>query len=212
MELISKGIIEALDKSGITAEDRIKNIVKLKEFIEKKNSIVNRLTRASKDYITNDLYQMILVSLDSHVYTFLNMDYFNPRRKSTSTVEQFFGQLMLLADGGSKLNCKQIGEILSRVMMTNALRMIPVKKKGFHFLTKLNVHMKSYSVPEEEEESTTVLLKYPSLHLNRTVISPLNSPFDIQPLKITRSSISSRKGKDIGSFDGNARKFFKTFK
>ena len=105
MELISKGIIEALDKSGITAEDRIKNIVKLKEFIEKKNSIVNRLTRASKDYITNDLYQMILVSLDSHVYTFLNMDYFNPRRKSTSTVEQFFGQLMLLADGGSKLNC-----------------------------------------------------------------------------------------------------------
>ena len=203
-------LIEALDKSGVHAEDRIRNVLRLKEFIEDKNSVVDRLTRAGKDFITNELYQMILVSLDSHIYTYINMDYFHPRRKSTSTVEQFFGQLMLLADGGTKLNCRQICNILSRVMLTNALRMIPVQKKGFHFLTKLSVHMKSYSVPEEEDETPT-MQQYPSLKQNRTFICPLDSPFDSHRSKRKISNLLGSKGEDIGSSDGNVRKHWKKF-
>ena len=135
------------------------------------------------------------------------MDSFHPRRKSTSTVEQFFGQLMLLADGGTKLNCRQITSVLSRVMLTNALRMIPVKKKGFHFLTKLNVHMRSYSVPEEEID--TAIQQYPRLMQNRTLITPIDSPFDRQAMKRKIIDLSKSKAENIGSSDGNVRKYFK---
>ena len=140
------------------------------------------------------------------------MDYFHPRRKSTSTVEQFFGQLMLLADGGTKLNCRQISNVLSRVMLTNALRMVPAKKKGFHFLTKLGVHMKSYTVPEtEDDRETPTLSRYPSIKQNRTEISPIDSPFDRNQLKRKLFNISKSKGEHVGTSDGNVRKFFKRF-
>ena len=138
------------------------------------------------------------------------MEYFHPRRKSTSTVEQFFGQLMLLADGGVKLNCRHIGEILSRVMLTNAIRMVPVQKKGFLFLSKLGVHMKSYSVPEDDIEVVAVL-KYPTLTLNRTVLTPVNSPFDMKKSKRKLNILSVGKEGTIGSSDGHARKYTKTF-
>ena len=212
VEVISKGIVEALDKGGIQAQERIQNIMRLKSFIEENNYVVDRMTRAGKEFITNELYQMILITLDSHIYTYINMDYFHPRRKSTSTVEQFFGQLMLLADGGTKLNCRQISNVLSRVMLTNALRMVPAKKKGFHFLTKLGVHMKSYTVPETEDDGETpTLSRYPSIKQNRTEISPIDSPFDRNQLKRKLFNISKSKGEHVGTSDGNVRKFFKRF-
>ena len=181
----------------------------MKTFIEDNNSVIDRLTRAGNNFMTNELYQMILVTLDSHIYTYINMDYFHPRRKSTSTVEQFFGQLMLLADGGTKLNCRQIGNVLSRVMLTSALRLVPIQKKGFHFLTKLSVHMKSYAAPDEDEGQQ--LRQYPTLKQNRTEISPIDSPFDRKHLKRKIRDHLFRKGEDVGSADGNVRKFFNKF-
>ena len=56
-----------MTRSGIQAEERITNVLRFKTFIEEHNSVADRVTRAGKNHITNELYQMILVTLDSHV-------------------------------------------------------------------------------------------------------------------------------------------------
>ena len=68
----------------------------------------------------------------------------------SASVEQFFGQMTLLSDHGTKLDSSQVADILSRVMLIIALRMLPLPQKGFWFLTKLKVHMKSYRAPIDE--------------------------------------------------------------
>ena len=72
---------------------------------------------------------MLYCSMDSHIVSYLNIEFYNPRRKSTGTVEQFFSQITLMNDGGRKLNCEVIGDILERVTLTNALKLLPIDVK-----------------------------------------------------------------------------------
>ena len=64
---------------------------------------------------------MILCSIDSKICSSINLEFFNPRMKSTAGVVQIFSGLMVI----------------------NALRMLPVMVKGFQFLSQVKVHMKS---------------------------------------------------------------------
>ena len=213
IELISDGIIGALDTKCQSADARIQSIIKLKDAIEAKNSVIERLRRPSKEDITNELYQMTLATLDSHIYTYVNMKSFHPRRKSTSTVEQFFGQMMMLSDGGSKFTCHQVQGILKRVMMTNATRLLPDLLKGFRFLGKLSVHMKSYTVSSDDELEIAESVVYPTVHANRIVIRPYNSPFDAVPCKRkpVHTTITRNKDKEEELLDVNPRKYLKKF-
>ena len=211
--LLRKGIIEAMDVTGISSETRLDNVLNLKKFLDEKTNPIERLRRAGSKDITNELLQMMNCSLDSHVVSFLNMSHFNARRKGTLTVEQFFGAITLMADGGSKLDCRQIHDILERVMMCNALRMVPDSVKGFKFLTKMKVHMKSYEAEtiDTEEQSES---EYTSLFEQRSVISPLDAPQDIATKKRKRSTFKKLKDIDplvVMTGDDNVRKFHKKF-
>ena len=141
------------------------------------------------------------------------MSHFNARRKGTLTVEQFFGAITLMADGGSKLDCRKIQDILERVMMCNALRMVPDSVKGFKFLTKMKVHMKSYEAESNDKEES-FQTEYTSLFMQRGVISPLNAPQDIASKKRKRSSLKKIEETDallVMAGDSNVRKFHKRF-
>jgi hypothetical protein len=85
--------LSALDVSGMGSDERIKKLVNLKNFIVEKNKVLARLKRPDEKNITNELFMMTLCSIDSHLFTYLNLEFFNPRRKSTSTVEMLFGQV-----------------------------------------------------------------------------------------------------------------------
>ena len=212
VEKISNGLIKALDDRGIPSETRIKYLVALKQFMEDKNKLLSRLSRPDSKNITNELYQMVLCSIDSHILSSINIQFFNPRRKSTAGVEQFFSQMMLLADHGNKLDHRQISDILSRVMIINALRLLPINIKGFPFLTKLNVHMKSYTAPTDEEiVDCFPNSAYPKwLQSSSNCIHPANSYFDQVASKRKVKYYKSRKSEVVGT-DGHYRKYHKKF-
>ena len=212
--LLREGIIEGLDASGIAAEDRIKQVYNLKIFLDEKIDIIDRLQKADKLCITTELLQMLYTSLDSHITTYTNLDHFNVRRKSTGTVEQFFSQITLMCEGGSKLNCREISDILSRVSLTNALRLTPKSVKGFSFLARLGVHMTSY-LNDEVQGGEDLDEEYPQLHGKRD-IHPRDSPFDRKPSRPRRSNIIVNDkmfpaSASIVTFDGNVRKYHKKF-
>ena len=119
-----------------------------------------------------------------------------------------------MADGGMKLNCTVLTDILERVMITNALRLIPVSVKGFSFLECLKLHMTSYTEKSEEDENIRNPI-YPLLtkEVVKKVITPVDSEFDKKSVK-KRKIVFREKRCDktvIGSSDGAVRKFFKTF-
>ena len=80
VEVISEGL-GALDESGIDVKGRIKLIITLKTFLEANNNFVDRLKRPGREDITNELLQMVMTTLDSYIYTFMNLQFFNVRRK-----------------------------------------------------------------------------------------------------------------------------------
>jgi hypothetical protein len=111
------------------------------------------------------------------------------------------------------LDCRQIADILSRVMVINALRMLPVNIKGFHFLSKLHVHMKSYRAPIDEENpdqlSTPSYPKWIKSALNE--IYPTDSFFDkVGSKRKQKASLPGRSEEGVGT-DGHPRKYHKTF-
>ena len=135
----------------------------------------------------------------------------------TATVEQLFGQLMLMVDGCGKLDARQLQDVLKRLMITNAFRLLPVKIRGFPFLTLLKQHMKSYT-PDDYDASGSVSLEYPVLKISDGIIVPKDSTFD-KP----SASAKKRKGSTLGqrephrfhldskSEDINVRKYHKKF-
>ena len=178
VDLIATGL-SAFDESGRCSEDRVKDLVSLKDYLVEKNNILERMKRPNSRNITNELYTMTLVSIDSHLFTYLNMEFFHPRRKSTSTVEMLFGQITMLTDGSSRLNVRQLQDVLQRVTISSALRSLPSKVRGFQFLGQLKMHMKSYEPPDEEEDSSYVGINhYPKLTLNQGSLCPKDSSFD----------------------------------
>ena len=122
--------------------------------------------------------------------------------------------LTLMADGGRKLDCKQISGILERCMITSALRMTPESVKGFKFLSNMKVHMTSYKAEAENDElEKTKKVEYPSLSMQRNVIIPSDSFQDQQcPKRKRKMAVSYKSAGDvnIGSCD-QVRKFHKNF-
>jgi hypothetical protein len=213
VDKISNGIIKALDVSGVSSQTRIRYLVALKKFLEDQNPVLERLKRPDSRNITNELYQMILCSIDSHILTYLNVEYFNPRRKSTGSVEQFFGQMTLLSDHGTKLDICQVQDILSRVMLINALRLLPFSQKGFLFLTKLKVHMKSYrALVEDDPANEDQSLQYPKrVEKKENLLYPVDSYFDKFASKTKRKIPASVREKQDTAEDGHSRKYHRKF-
>ena len=212
--LLRCGIIEALDKTGVSSEDRVSNIFKLKKFLDELTDPIMRLKRPEKETITNELLQMLHCSLDSHIITFLNMSHFNAHRKYTLTCEQFFGMLTLMADGGRKLYCRQISEILERCTISNALRLTPEMVKGFRFLSLMKVHMTSYSAETEDEGADSMKIDYPTLTEQKRVIIPSDSLQDRIPLKRKRGVVLQGRTlthPSIQESTSNVRKFHRKF-
>ena len=135
----------------------------------------------------------------------------------TATVEQLFGQLMLMVDGCGKLDARQLQDVLKRLMITNAFRLLPVKIRGFPFLTLLKQHMKSYT-PDDYDASGSVSLDYPALKKSDGIIVPRNSSFDESSAtaKKRRGSTLGQKEPVTFQFDSksenhNVRKYHKRF-
>ena len=89
-KMLREGIIECMDSSGIGSEERCRMVQNLKSFLNEKIDVIKKMTRPGPKEITSELFQMMNTSLDSHIVSYLNIEFFNPRRKGTGTVEQFF--------------------------------------------------------------------------------------------------------------------------
>ena len=113
-----------------------------------------------------------------------------------------------MADGGNKLQTRQLGDILSRVMLCNALRMTPYSVKGFKFLSMMKVHMTSYTA-EETERFNESDLQYPDVFHRRLMIIPVNSFQDYPRRK--RRPILKFNPSVLESESGQVRKFVKKF-
>ena len=211
-QIIREGLIDSLDTSGLGSENRCRKICKLKTFLEDKISILDKIRRPGANQLSSELVQMIHCTLDSHLVTYLNCSFFNPRRKSTGTVEQFFSQITLMNDGGLKLNCVAVADILKRVTITNSLRLLPESIKGFSFLKHLNVHMKSY-LECEDTNSGSDSICYPqvkSLQSSQLVILPKDSAFDMKTSKKRKIDRTARlTGGNL--YDGAVRKYHRKF-
>ena len=212
VKMFRLGLLEALDTSGISSEDRISGIYTLKLFLEEKIDLLSVILKSGQSIPSKELLQMIFASLDSHVLTYANIDRCNPRRKGTGSVEQFFSQLTLMCDGGVKICCKEILQILRRVMITNSLRLTPVSIKGFKFLTNLKLHMTSYSGDDDDYE---VFSDYPILsEYSGGAIIPKNSNFDLHGRKrknTLRDTEFQAKSSRNQMFEGEVRRFVKKF-
>ena len=125
----------------------------------------------------------------------------------------------MMCDGGMKLNCSMVGDILSRVALTNALRMIPDSVKGFSFLAHLKTHMKSYTA-EKEDSNSKMSTRYPKLLFNlECSFVPNDSNFDSQDSKKRKTLSANKMLKPYfdsrtfegSSADGSVRKYHKKF-
>ena len=204
-----------MDSSGISSKERCKRIDALKKFLNEKVNVLHKLTRPGPAEITAELYQMLHCTLDSHLVSFLNIEFFNPRRKSTGSVEQFFSQITLMNEGGMKLNCDVISDILERVMITNALKLIPISVKGFSFLKFLKLHMTSYTEKSDDNKPGVCKPLYPSISCwdQKRTLEPLDSEFDRKVGKKRKFSFTLKETQPLpsGSSDGAVRKFHRKF-
>ena len=56
-------------------------------------------------------------------------------RSSTTLSEMLFGQLKMMTDGCTRLNARQLHDVLQRLMLANALRLVSLKVHEFKFLS-----------------------------------------------------------------------------
>ena len=124
-------------------------------------------------------------------------------------------QLTLMNDGGMKLNATVLTDILQRVMITNALRLLPVSVKGFSFLKCLKLHMTSYTDKNDDQKDPSKP-KYPRItsKLQNQSICPMDSQFDKKTGKKRKISLRE-KDSSYPSLSGNSggavRKFHRKF-
>ena len=127
----------------------------------------------------------------------------------TSTVEMLFGQLMMMTDGCGKLDVRQLQDVLKRLMITNAMRLLPEKVRGFKFLTQLKQHMKSYKPDDIAPSGILGRNAFPSLN----EFFPLDSDFD-KPIVGRKRKLSFKPSdfsSDSDSAVGNVPKFHTKF-
>jgi hypothetical protein len=117
-------------------------------------------------------------------------------------------------DGGMKLNSTALSDILQRVMITNALRMIPVSVKGFSFIKCLKLHMTSYT-EKSEDDADQNKPNYPSItcKVNNQTVCPMDSEFDQKTGKKRKISLIQKDNYTTlsGNNQGAVRKFHKKF-
>ena len=98
---------------------------------------------------------------------------------------------------------RQLQDVLQRVTISNALRLLPLKVRGFKFLQGLKMHMKSYN-PDDHEVGTREKLSYPKLKLSSGIVQPQNSSFDRfskkRKRKFTDFAQESSHGDDVRIF------------
>ena len=211
VKVISEGL-RALDESGMNVKTRIKRIVALKMYLEQRNEMCKRFKRADHQNMSNELLQMVLTTLDSYIYTSMNLQFFNVRRKGTGTVEQLFGQMMMMVEGCGKLDVRQLQDILKRLTLTNALRLVPSAARGFKFLSQLKQHMKSYTPDDYEDPEEVSDIDYPRFKKVDANIFPSDSLFDKPRKKEKRKTQYLRENQELDdSTMGNVRKYHKKF-
>ena len=93
-------------------------------------------------------------------------------------MEMLFGQLSLMTDGCGKLDARQLEDVLKRLTLTSALRMVPAKVRGFKFLSYLKQHMTSYK-PDDDEQDDSVTIAYPRLEASNGSVAVFDSSFDV---------------------------------
>ena len=124
-------------------------------------------------------------------------------------MESLFGHLMLISEGCSKLNVRQLNDVLQRVCLSNALRLLPYKVRGFEFLGKLKMFMKSYSPDDYEAKSSEN--SYPELSVSNGTVLLRDSLFDNTSFKKKKKLKELSGCRSESDFDGNVRKFHKKF-
>ena len=210
VQLISEGLA-ALDESGIDVKTRILRINSLKMFVEQKTDMAATLKRADNQNMTNELVQMLLTTLDSYMYTSMTMQFFNVRRKGTGSVEQLFGQMMMMIEGCGKLDVRQLQDILKRLTLTNSLRLVPYAARGFKFLSQLKQHMKSYTPDDFEDQDELTDIEYPTFKNISANIYPSDSFFDKQKVRKKRDLHFLRESTPHDTVSGKVRKFHEKF-
>ena len=209
---LREGLIESMDMSGVSSIERCIKVINLKRFLESKIKPIKKVSKSSQHEISSELYQMLHCTLDSHIVSYLNIEFFNPRRKSTGTVEQFFSHITLMNDGGRKLTCKVLSDVIRRVIITNSLRLLPVSVKGFSFLGMLKLHMTSYKADEEDSEWLNIAPSYPVIFKRKGDILPQDSSFDAKRDKKRKLNFREvvREANAV-NVCSNVRKFVKKF-
>ena len=115
-------------------------------------------------------------------------------------------------DGGRKLTCKVLSDVIRRVIITNSLRLLPVSVKGFSFLGMLKLHMTSYKADEEDSEWLNIAPSYPVIFKRKGDILPQDSSFDAKRDKKRKLNFREvvREANAV-NVCSNVRKFVKKF-
>ena len=116
----------------------------------------------------------------------------------------------MMTDGCGKLDVRQLQDVLKRLMLTNAMRLLPEKVRGFKFLTQLKQHMKSYK-PDDIVPSGALGNAYPSLNVFEGKVFPIDSDFDKPILVRKRKNVYKPSEYCSDSTRGNVRKFHTKF-
>ena len=92
IEAVGEGLIDAIDRSGIQIEERIRKAEKLKTKLESQVNILDFIHRP-KHGLTTELFTMIESRLDSIIFSYCNTDKIEARKLSTLMVENSFSVL-----------------------------------------------------------------------------------------------------------------------
>ena len=123
-----------------------------------------------------------------------------------------FGQLMMMTDGCGKLDVRQLQDVLKRLTLTSAFRLLPLAARRFQFLNQLKQHTKSYKPDDFVNPDEIKDVKYPTLRKNNASIFPSNSVFDKPKKNQKKRTIYDPKvPSQLDSVGGNVRKYHKNF-
>ena len=119
---------------------------------------------------------------------------------------------MMMTDGCGKLDVRQLQDVLKRLMLTNALRLLPPTVRGFQFLNHLKQHMKSYKPDDFVTSDGNSDMLYPVLRKFDGNIFPSDSIFD-KPRRVRRKRTlyNPKALPQSDSASGDVRKFHKKF-
>ena len=116
-----------------------------------------------------------------------------------------------MTDGYGKLDVRQLKDVLRRLSLTSALRLVPQDVRGFKFLSQLRQHMKSYKPDDFEDPEIATGIDYPSLKAINAKILPSNSLFDMVKGPRKKRAYQLKEPVHVESAGANVRKYHKKF-